>query len=47
MNGRIEIVQNWLQRALSDLQLGKAALNTKDVLPEDASFHAHNVRKNL
>ncbi len=36
----LDIVQNWLQRAKSDLQLGKAALRTKDVLPEDASFHA-------
>ena len=36
----LDIVQNWLQRAKSDLQLGKAALHTKDVLPEDASFHA-------
>ena len=35
-----EIVQAWLQRARSDLQLGRAALNTVGVLPEDACFHA-------
>ena len=35
-----DIVQNWLQHAKSDLMLGKVALHTEDVLPEDASFHA-------
>ena len=35
-----EIIQAWLQRARSDLQLGRAALNTAGVLPEDACFHA-------
>jgi len=35
-----EIVQAWLQRARSDLQLGRAALKTAGVLPEDACFHA-------
>lgn len=40
MNARTEIVQDWLRRARSDLQLGKAALHTQDVLPEDACFHA-------
>ena len=35
-----EVVQAWLKRARSDLQLGKAALITPGVLPEDACFHA-------
>ena len=35
-----EIVQAWLQRAHSDLQLGRVALNTLGVLAEDACFHA-------
>ncbi len=35
-----EIINDWLQRAYSDLNLGKAALRTKGVLPEDACFHA-------
>ncbi len=35
-----EIVQVWLERSRSDLNLGKAALNTIGVLPEDACFHA-------
>jgi HEPN domain-containing protein len=35
-----EVVQAWLQRARSDLQLGKAALHTPGVLLEDACFHA-------
>jgi HEPN domain-containing protein len=35
-----EVVQAWLRRSRSDLQLGKAALITPDVLPEDACFHA-------
>ena len=35
-----EIVQAWLKRARSDLQLGRVALNTTGVLPEDACFHA-------
>ena len=30
----------WLKHARSDLQLGKAALRTRGVLPEDACFHA-------
>ena len=37
---QVEIVPAWLKRARSDLQLGRAALNTPDVLPEDACFHA-------
>ena len=40
MNAQSNIIQNWLKRAQSDLQLGKAALKTKEVLPEDACFHA-------
>ena len=36
----IEVVEGWLRRARSDLQLGKAALCTAGVLPEDACFHA-------
>jgi len=35
-----EVVQLWLQRARSDLALGRAALRTPGVLPEDACFHA-------
>jgi HEPN domain-containing protein len=38
----------WLQRARSDLALGRAALNIADVLPEDACFHAQQcVEKSL
>ena len=40
MSARTEIVRDWLRHARSDLQLGKAALHTQDVLPEDACFHA-------
>jgi HEPN domain-containing protein len=35
-----EVLHLWLQRARSDLALGKAALQTPGVLPEDACFHA-------
>jgi HEPN domain-containing protein len=35
-----ELVQTWLQHARSDLNLGRAALRTRGVLPEDACFHA-------
>ena len=35
-----ELAQTWLKRARSDLQLGKVALETSGVVPEDASFHA-------
>ncbi len=35
-----ESPQAWLQRARSDLALGRAALNVPDVFPEDACFHA-------
>jgi HEPN domain-containing protein len=35
-----EVTQGWLERARSDLTLGKLALKTRGVLPEDACFHA-------
>jgi HEPN domain-containing protein len=35
-----EVVQTWLERARSDLNLGRSALRTRGVLPEDACFHA-------
>lgn len=35
-----ESPQAWLQRAQSDLALGRAALDTPDVFLEDACFHA-------
>jgi HEPN domain-containing protein len=35
-----EVTQGWLERARSDLTLGKIALKTQGVLPEDACFHA-------
>src|SRR3989304_1482303 len=35
-----ELAQSWLGRARSDLNLGRAALRARDVLPEDACFHA-------
>jgi HEPN domain-containing protein len=35
-----DVVPVWLEHARSDLQLGKVALRTKGVLPEDACFHA-------
>lgn len=35
-----EVTQGWLERARSDLTLGKIALKTTGVLPEDACFHA-------
>jgi len=40
MSAPTEVTLTWLQRARSDLQLGRAALNTRGVLPEDAAFHA-------
>lgn len=40
MSGPTEVTLAWLGRARSDLQLGRAALNTHGVLPEDAAFHA-------
>ena len=35
-----EVSQDWLIRARSNLQLGKVALETAGVMPEDACFHA-------
>jgi HEPN domain-containing protein len=35
-----EVVQAWLKRARSDLQLGRVALKTSGVLLEDTCFHA-------
>ena len=35
-----EMAQTWLERAHSDLNLGRAALRARGVLPEDACFHA-------
>lgn len=35
-----ELVQIWLERAHSDLNLGRAALRARGILPEDACFHA-------
>ena len=41
MNDQARSVTNlWLQRSRSDLALGKAAVNTAGVLPEDACYHA-------
>ena len=40
MSASSKIVQDWLRRAKSDLHLGKAGMKTKDVLFEDACFHA-------
>lgn len=40
MNVSDDIVLAWLERAQSDLQLGRKALRTRGVLPEDACFHA-------
>ncbi|MEI7990055.1 MAG: HEPN domain-containing protein [Chloroflexota bacterium] len=35
-----ELVHIWLERAHSDLNLGRAALRARGILPEDACFHA-------
>lgn len=40
MSAPTEVTLAWLQRASSDLQLERAALNARGVLPEDAAFHA-------
>jgi HEPN domain-containing protein len=40
MSAPTDVTLAWLKRARSDLQLGRAALDTKGVLPEDAAFHA-------
>ena len=36
----LELASGWLERARSDLQLGRVALNTPGVMLEDACFHA-------
>ena len=36
----LELANGWLERARSDLQLGRVALNTPGVMLEDACFHA-------
>ena len=40
MSAPTDVILAWLQRARSDLQLGRAALTTHGVMPEDAAFHA-------
>jgi HEPN domain-containing protein len=40
MNTPPDVAQAWMQHARSDLQLGRVALRARDVLPEDACFHA-------
>ena len=40
MNTPADVTLAWLQRARSDLQLGRVALRAKGVMPEDACFHA-------
>ena len=40
MSAPNEIVLGWMQRARPDLQLARAALRARGVLPEDACFHA-------
>jgi HEPN domain-containing protein len=40
MSAPTDVILAWLQRARSALQLGRAALNTQGVMPEDAAFHA-------
>ena len=40
MNASNDVVLAWMKRARSDLLLGRVALHTKGVLPEDACFHA-------
>ena len=41
-----EVTHEWLERARSDLALGKIALKSRSVLPEDASFHAQQCAEN-
>lgn len=40
MNAPGNVVQAWLRRARSDLELARIALEARSVLPEDACFHA-------
>ena len=40
MSAAGEVVLAWLQRARSDLQIGRVALRARGVLPADVCFHA-------
>jgi HEPN domain-containing protein len=40
MNAPADVTLAWLQRARSDLQLARAAMRARGVMPEDACFHA-------
>jgi HEPN domain-containing protein len=40
MNASDDVALGWLKHARSDLHLGRAALRTRGVMPEDACFHA-------
>jgi HEPN domain-containing protein len=40
MNTPADVTLAWLQRARSDLQIGRVALRAKGVLPADVCFHA-------
>jgi HEPN domain-containing protein len=40
MNTPADVPLAWLQRARSDIQVGRAALRTEGVMPEDVCFHA-------
>lgn len=40
MSAPKDVILSWLQRARSDLQLGRVALQVKGVMPEDVCFHA-------
>jgi HEPN domain-containing protein len=42
-----DVILSWLQRARSDLQLGRVALQAKGVMPEDVCFHAQQCAENL
>lgn len=40
MNVPEEVIQTWLERARSDLQIGRVTLGARGVLPADICFHA-------
>jgi len=40
MNALTDVTLAWLQRARSDLQIGRVALRARGVLPADICFHA-------
>ena len=40
MSAPTDVTLAWLQRARSDIQLGRTALDAQGVMPEDAAFHA-------